>query len=114
MLANADAVATETWMTRRGYYLRLAFSIVIDLFDFTLGRLPIFGTVTDGVGTIVLLAMWGPAGAVNIWELFDVTDQLDAFVPTATLVALFVGWREGYLFGKGRRTGKTDVSQTNA
>jgi hypothetical protein len=54
-------------MTRRGYFLRLAFSIVIDLFDFTLGRIPIFGSVTEGVGTVVLFAVWGPAGLVNLW-----------------------------------------------
>jgi hypothetical protein len=88
-------------MTRRGYFLRLAFSIVIDLFDFTLGRIPIFGAVTEGVGTIALMALWGPAGLVNILELFDFTEQVDAFIPTATLIALYVGWREGFLLGKG-------------
>ncbi|HRO03162.1 MAG TPA: hypothetical protein PLS69_06115 [Terricaulis sp.] len=86
-------------MTRRSYFLKLAFSVVIDVLDFTLGRIPIFGTVTDGVGTLVLFAMWGPAGLVNAWELIDFTDQADAFIPTATLVALYVGWREG-MFGK--------------
>ena len=85
-------------MTRRGFYLRLAFSIAIDIFDFTLGRIPIFGTVTEGVGTAVLFAMWGPAGLANLWEVVDFTDQADAFIPTATLVALYVGWREGHLF----------------
>lgn len=90
-------------MNRRTYFLKLAFSVVIDIFDFTLGRIPVFGTVTDGVGTLVMLAMWGPAGLVNGWELFDVTDQVDAFVPTATLVALFMGWKAG-MFGKGSAT----------
>jgi hypothetical protein len=87
-------------MTRRGYFLRLAFSVLIDLFDFTLGRLPIYGSVTDGVSTIVLTAMWGRAGLLNLWELLDITEQFDGFIPTATLVALYVGWREGHLFGK--------------
>jgi hypothetical protein len=87
-------------MTRRGYFLRLAFSVVIDLFDFTLGRLPIFGSVTEGVSTLALVAMWGPTGLFYLWELLDFSDQADAFVPTATLVALFVGWREGFLFNK--------------
>lgn len=86
-------------MTRRGYFLKLAFSVVIDVLDFSLGRIPIFGTVTDGVGTIVLYAMWGPAGLLNAWELVDVTDQIDGFVPTATLIALYVGWRQG-MFSK--------------
>jgi hypothetical protein len=87
-------------MTRRGYFIRLAFSVVIDVFDFTLGRIPIFGSVTEGVGTVVLFALWGPAGLVNLWELLDWTEQADAFIPTATLVALYVGWREG-MFGGG-------------
>lgn len=87
-------------MTRRGYFLRLAFSVLIDIFDLTLGRIPIFGSVTEGVGTVVLFGMWGPAGLVNLLELVDFTDQADSFVPTATLVALYVGWREGHLTGK--------------
>jgi hypothetical protein len=92
-------------MTRRGYFLRLAFSVVIDLFDLTLGRIPIFGSVTEGIGTVVLVALWGPAGFVNLLELLDFTDQADSFIPTATLVALYVGWKEG-MFGKG----STDVT----
>lgn len=84
-------------MTRNGYFLRLAFSVVIDLLDLTLGRIPVFGTVTEGVGTVVLLGLWGPAGLVNLWELVDFTEQADAFVPTATLIALYVGWRQGFL-----------------
>ena len=90
-------------MNRRTYFLKLAFSVVIDVFDFTLGRIPIFGTVTEGVGTVVLYAMWGPAGLVNALEMVDFTDQVDSFIPTATLVALYVGWREG-VFGKGSST----------
>jgi hypothetical protein len=98
-------------MTRTGYFIRLAFSIVIDLFDLTLGRIPIFGTVTDGVGTLVLVAMWGPAGLINLWELVEITDQIDSFIPTATLVALYVGWREGFLGRRGARQGGTIAAQ---
>jgi hypothetical protein len=98
-------------MTRSGYFLRLAFSVVIDVFDFTLGRLPIFGAVTEGVGTVVLMAMWGPAGLLNLWELVDFTEQADAFIPTATLVALYVGWREGFLFGKGSAVAPREQGQ---
>jgi hypothetical protein len=94
-------------MTRNGYFLRLAFSIVIDIFDFTLGRIPIFGSVTEGVGTIVLTALWGPAGLLNLFELLDFTEQADAFIPTATLVALYVGWKEGFL---GRRNPAPDTT----
>lgn len=86
-------------MTRSGYFIRLALSVVIDLFDLTLGRIPVFGGVTEGVGTIVLVGLWGPAGLVNLWELVDFTDQADSFVPTATLVAIYVGWKNG-MFGR--------------
>lgn len=91
-------------MTRTGYFLRLAFSIALDVFDFSFGRIPVFGSVTEGVGTVVLFLLWGPAGLLNLWELADMTDQFDGFVPTATLIALYVGWREG-MFGGSRRGG---------
>lgn len=88
-------------MTRRGYFLRLAFSVLIDIFDFTLGRIPGLGTATDGAGTAVMYAMWGPIGLVNLIEVIDVTELADGFIPTSTLVALYVGWKEGHLFNKG-------------
>lgn len=97
-------MAGEDWdhMTRRGFYWRLALSVAIDVMDFTMGRIPIFGTVTDGVGTLVLYLLWGPAALVNLWEVADVTDFVDGFIPTATLVALYVGWREGHILGGPR------------
>lgn len=98
-------------MTRRGYFLRLAFSVLIDVLDFTLGRVPIFGTVTDGVGTVVLWALWGPAGLINLWEVADFTDFFDGFIPTATLIGLYVGWKHG-MFGKGSQNVTTRDSAT--
>jgi hypothetical protein len=89
-------------MTRTGYFWRLGISIIIDLMDFTLGRIPILGTVEDGAAGIVLTAIWGRAGLAYFWELLDITDQIDGFVPTATLIGLYVGWREGHL-GAGKR-----------
>ena len=97
-------------MTRRGYFLRLALSVVIDVFDFSLGRIPIFGSVTEGVGSLVLYLLWGPAGLLNLLELIDVTDNLDGFIPTATLIALYVGWREGHLGGNRG----TDIAPTES
>ena len=99
-------------MTRRGYFIRLAFSIVYDLFDLILFWIPGLGTITDGVGTVMLLALWGPAGLVNVWEIVNPVDPIDAFVPTATLVALFIGWREGFLFGRRGSSGESrDVAR---
>lgn len=90
-------------MTRSGFFARLALSVVIDLMDFTVGRIPLLGSVEDGVGGVVLTMLWGRAGLAYFWELFDITDQIDGFIPTATLIGLYVGWREGHLFGQRGR-----------
>ena len=45
---------------------------------------------------------------MNAWEILDVTDQADAFIPTATLVALYVGWRQGFL---GKSSDKTPAAR---
>ncbi len=80
-------------MTRTGFYVRLALSVAIDVFDLTLGRVPVLGSVEEGAGALILTVLWGPAGLLYLGELADVTDQIDAFLPTATLIALVVGWR---------------------
>jgi hypothetical protein len=92
-------------MTRTGYFVRLALSVAIDVADFTLGRVPIAGSVGEGLGTVVLFALWGWPGLVYLAELADPTEQLDGFLPLATLIALYVGVKEGHLFG--RRVGAT-------
>jgi hypothetical protein len=89
-------------MTRTGFFIRLALSFAIDLADFTVGRVPVLGTVQEGLGTAILLLLWGPSGLVYLWELADWTDQLDGFIPTATLIGLYAGWREGHFGGKKR------------
>lgn len=87
-------------MTRKGFFFRLAVSLAIDVLDFTFGRIPIFGSVGEGIGSLVLVALWGPAGLLYLGELADFTDQVDGFLPTATLIGLYVGWRQGHLFGR--------------
>lgn len=86
-------------MTRTGYFVRLAISVAIDLVDFTIGRVPIVGSVEEGAGALVLVALWGWPGLFYLGELADPTDQFDGFLPTATLVALWVGYKQGFLFG---------------
>lgn len=87
-------------VTRKGFLIRLAISVAIDLFDFTIGRTPIFGAVGEGIGSLVLTALWGPVGLLYLGELADFTEQIDGFLPLATLIALYVGWRQGHLFGR--------------
>ena len=89
-------------MTRRGYFIRLGISVAVDVVDFTVGRLPLFGMVGEGTGAIALLFLWGWPGLLYLGELADPTEQLDGFLPTATLIALMVGLREGYLLGKDK------------
>lgn len=85
-------------MTRQGYFLRLALSVAIDALDFTIGRVPIFGSGFDLVSAGAQFLLWGPVGLAGLWEVLDITDQFDGFIPTATLTGLYIGWREGFLF----------------
>jgi len=87
-------------MTRTGYFIRLALSVAIDVADFTIGRVPVVGSVGEGLGTVVLVGLWGWPGLAYVGELADVTEQFDGFLPLATLIALYVGVKEGHLFGK--------------
>ncbi len=104
-LVGDEIAREERGMTRRGYFLRLALSVLVDLLDFTLGRIPIFGTVQDGAATLLLAALWGPVGFINFWEVLEVTDQIDGFIPTATLIGLYVGWKHGFLFSRAPQPG---------
>ena len=86
-----------TAMTRNGFYIRLAISIVIDGLNFTVGHIPLIGTAEDGVSAAVLFFLWGPIGLLSLWELGDPTELVDGLIPTATLIALYVGWKKGFI-----------------
>lgn len=72
--------------------IKLGIAVAIDLLDFFIGRVPGFGTLFDVVATGVAVAMFGWKGLSYAWEVLDVTDQVDGFVPTLTLIAL-AEWR---------------------
>lgn len=91
-------------MTRRGFFLRLALSAGIDLFDFTVGRGLFLVPWEEGVGAAALLPLWGWAGLLYLVEFADLTEQFDGFIPTATLIGLVTGWRRGLLFGPPKET----------
>lgn len=84
-------------MSRRGYFIRLAISVAIDVIDFTFGRVPGIGSIEDGLGVVVLVGLWGPVGLLSLWEVAEVTEFVDANVPSATLIALAVGWKKGFI-----------------
>lgn len=67
---------------------KLIIAIILDLVDFTIGRIPGFEIVVDGALGLAAVALWGWPGLIAFWEIADPTGQIDAFVPTMTLIAL--------------------------
>ena len=69
--------------------IKFIICVLYDLFDFTLGRL-LFATPFAGevVGAVLGCAMFGTRGLYYAFEALDPTEQLDGFIPTATLIAL--------------------------
>jgi hypothetical protein len=80
-------------MTRTGWLVRMAACVGIDVLDFTVGRGLVAIPWEEGAGSLVLMLMWGPAGLLYLAEIADLTEQFDAFVPTATVIGLIAGWR---------------------
>jgi len=68
---------------------KLVISIIWDILDFTIFRIPAIGTFTDVLGGFLAIMLWGMPGVLAFWEIADVTDQLDAEIPTLTLIGLF-------------------------
>jgi hypothetical protein len=69
--------------------LKLAVCIIYDLLDLTLGRtlfvIPFGGEI---VGCTLCAAMFGTSGLLYGLEALDVTEQIDGFIPTATIIAI--------------------------
>lgn len=68
--------------------VKFIIAVIWDFLDFTIGRIPVFGTMFDILGMVVALMLWGPLGIVALWEVIDITDQFDAEVPTVTLIGI--------------------------
>ena len=75
---------------------KLVVAIVLDILDFTVGRVPGFEMVFDAVMGVTAVILWGWPGLFAFWEIADPTGQADGFVPTMTLIALSQ-------MGKGKR-----------
>ena len=67
---------------------KLLVAVVLDILDFTIGRVPGFELVWDIIMTAAAVAMFGWAGLFALWEVGDPTGQIDGFAPTMTLIAL--------------------------
>jgi len=69
--------------------VKLIVCVMYDLFDFTLGRaLFLFPFAGEIVGCVLCAAMFGKAGMFYGLEAIDFTEQIDGFIPTATIIAL--------------------------
>ncbi|MEE2692663.1 MAG: hypothetical protein VX640_14100 [Pseudomonadota bacterium] len=69
-------------------YAKLAVAVLLDILDFTVGRIPGFEIAFDAFLGVAAVAMWGWAGLFAFWELADPTGQIDGFAPTMTIIAL--------------------------
>lgn len=68
--------------------IKLAICMMYDSFDFTLGRalfaIPFAGEL---LGMALCYAMFGKQGLFYGLEAIDMTEQIDGFIPTATIIA---------------------------
>lgn len=76
------------------FFIKILLALLWDFLDFIVGRIPGFGTLWDVLGLLVALLLWGAPGLIAAWEIFDVTDQGDAMVPTCTLIGLITYGRK--------------------
>jgi hypothetical protein len=77
-------------MQRPGMSFRkkLALCVILDVLDFTLFRIPGLGSVYDAFLVAISVRLFGGVGFFSIWELLDLTDQIDAEIPTMTILCL--------------------------
>ena len=68
--------------------VKLVIAVVLDVIDFTIGRIPGFELIVDAALGVAAVALWGWAGVFAFWELADLTGIADGFVPTLTIIAL--------------------------
>ena len=68
--------------------LKLAVCMYLDVLDFFIGRIPGFGILFDIGCACICAALGGSRGWWVLWEVVDMSEQFDAFMPTCTLIAL--------------------------
>ncbi len=76
---------------------KLIVAIILDVLDFTIGRIPGFELAFDIILGVAAVTLWGWPGLIAFWEVGDPTGQIDGFVPTLTMIALSQ-------MGKGKKT----------
>lgn len=68
--------------------IKLIICMIVDVIDFVLGAIPIFGVIFDLFSIILSYAFWGPIGLLGLWEVIEPTNVIDAFIPTNTIIAI--------------------------
>lgn len=84
---------------------KLVIAILLDILDFTIGRVPGFELAVDIALGVAAVALWGWPGLVAFWEVVDPTGQIDGFVPTLTLIAVSQMRKNKSARSDDRRTG---------
>jgi hypothetical protein len=68
---------------------KLLIALAVDGFDLVVGRflfpIPYAGEI---IGTTVAMLLFGWKGLFYLVEVIDPTEQIDAFIPTCTLIAI--------------------------
>lgn len=67
---------------------KLLLAVILDILDFTVGRVLGFELIFDAALGVAAVLLWGWPGLFAFWELADPTGQADGFVPTLTMIAL--------------------------
>ena len=86
---------------------KLLVAVILDILDFTVGRIPGFELPFDIIMGVAAVALFGWPGLFAFWETIDLTGQVDGFVPTLTLIALSQ-------MGKGRKVRTDDGADIDA
>lgn len=69
-------------------WFKLAVCIFLDILDCFIGRILGFGFLFDVGCALICAALWGNRGWYALWEVVDVTEQIDGFCPTCTIIAI--------------------------
>lgn len=69
-----------------GWIFKMIISITLDALDFFMP--PVLGTVYDIFLGFIGKLLWGDIGLLQFWEVFDLTDRFDAFIPTLTIAGI--------------------------
>jgi hypothetical protein len=69
-------------------FLLLGLSMGLDLFDLLVGWVLGFGILVDLGCGLISAAMWGKKGWLALLEVLDITEVVDMWIPTCTIIAV--------------------------